>query len=78
MQATIFIGTFNAGAQDPGYESLSEWMDTSLKGIEMADISFLLLIPHIYEVIDTEYIYAIGLQEVCELTPGKILATGKN
>ena len=38
-QATIFVGTFNAGAQDPGYESLSEWLDTTLKSIEKADVS---------------------------------------
>lgn len=50
----VFVGTFNVGGNDPGYEPLDAWLDP--RG-ELPDI------------------YAIGIQEVVELTPGKILAT---
>lgn len=53
----IFVGTFNVGGNDPGYEPLESWLDPNKHGEPLPDI------------------YAIGIQEVVELTPGKILAT---
>lgn len=35
------MGTFNVGGEDPGYESLEEWLDTKRKRIEPADVSWL-------------------------------------